>query len=128
MSLQRRHVLVVVTLAAATATAAFGQTAAPGFGAAGGGSQAHAAIPDFSASWARLSLPGFEPPLSGPGPVRNKSRLPNGVANFQKTAGPKPSDKEKNTFISALEAEGARLRTLHFKAELSSLISKVKSL
>jgi hypothetical protein len=56
------------------------------------------------------------------------AKLKRGVANFQKTAGPKPSDKEKKDFVSALEAEGARLRTLQFKAELSSLISKVKSL
>ena len=55
-------------------------------------------------------------------------KLKRGVANFQKTAGPKPSDKEKKDFVAALEAEGARLKTLHFKAELSSLISKVKSL
>jgi len=52
-------------------------------------------------------------------------KLKRGVANFQKT---KPGDKEKKDFVAALEAEGARLRTIHFKAELSSLISKVKSL
>ena len=56
------------------------------------------------------------------------AKLKRGVANFQKTTGPKPSDKEKNNFVSALEAEGSRIKTLHFKAELSSLISKVKSL
>jgi hypothetical protein len=53
------------------------------------------------------------------------AKLKRGVANFQKT---KPADKEKKDFVSALEAEGARIKTLHFKAELSSLISKVKSL
>jgi hypothetical protein len=56
------------------------------------------------------------------------AKLKRGVANFQKTSGPKPADKEKNQFVSMLEAEGARLKTLHFKAELSGLISKVKSL
>jgi len=56
------------------------------------------------------------------------AKLKRGVANFQKSSGPKPPDKEKNSFISMLEAEGARLKTLHFKAELSGLISKVKSL
>ncbi|MBI3855143.1 MAG: hypothetical protein HY293_05575, partial [Planctomycetes bacterium] len=55
-------------------------------------------------------------------------KLKRGVAHFQKTAGPKFEDKEKKDFIAALEAEGARLKTLHFKAELSGLISKVKSL
>jgi hypothetical protein len=33
-----------------------------------------ASIPDFSGIWGHLSLPGFEPPVSGPGPVVNKSR------------------------------------------------------
>jgi hypothetical protein len=51
-------------------------------------------------------------------------KIKRGVANFQKT---KPADKDKKEFAAALEAEGARLRTIHFKAELSSLISKVKS-
>jgi hypothetical protein len=32
-------------------------------------------IPDFSGIWAHLSIPGLEPPLSGPGPVVNKSRI-----------------------------------------------------
>lgn len=56
------------------------------------------------------------------------AKLKRGVANFQKTAGPKPPEKEKKEFLSMLEAEGARLKTLHFRAELSGLISKVKSL
>jgi len=52
-------------------------------------------------------------------------KLKRGVANFQKT---KPADKEKSQFVSLLEAEGVKIRTTHFKAELSSLISKVKGL
>jgi hypothetical protein len=54
------------------------------------------------------------------------AKLKRGVANFAKTG--KPDDKQKSQFITALEAEGARLKTLHFKAELSGLISKVKGL
>ncbi|HLY09913.1 MAG TPA: CAP domain-containing protein [Planctomycetota bacterium] len=54
------------------------------------------------------------------------AKLKRGVANFQKTG--KPDDKQKTQFITLLEAEGARLRTLHFKAELSGLVSKVKGL
>jgi hypothetical protein len=54
------------------------------------------------------------------------AKLKRGVANFQKTG--KPDDKQKTQFVSMLEAEGARLKTLHFKAELSGLISKVKGL
>ena len=32
------------------------------------------AVPDFSGVWSHPSLPGFEPPAAGPGPVRNKVR------------------------------------------------------
>jgi hypothetical protein len=53
------------------------------------------------------------------------AKLKRGVASFSKT---KPDDKQKSQFVTALEAEGARLKTLHFKAELSGLISKVKGL
>jgi hypothetical protein len=44
------------------------------------------AIPDFSGFWAHPSL-GFGPALSGPGPIRNRSRLPNGAANFDQLVG-----------------------------------------
>jgi hypothetical protein len=67
----------LVTLAAATATSALGQ-AAP---SAAGATQS-AAIPDFSGIWAHPYLTGFEPPTSGPGPIRNRSRSRNGVSNF----------------------------------------------
>jgi hypothetical protein len=43
-------------------------------------------VPDFSGFWAHPSL-GFGPPLSGPGPVRNTSRLPSGAGNFDKLVG-----------------------------------------
>lgn len=54
------------------------------------------------------------------------AKLKRGVATFAKAG--KPDDKQKSQFITALEAEGSRLKTLHFKAELSGLISKVKGL
>ncbi|HZE97928.1 MAG TPA: hypothetical protein VE981_12945, partial [Planctomycetota bacterium] len=53
------------------------------------------------------------------------AKLKRGVVNLQKT---KPDDKQKSQFVAALEAEGTRLKTIHFKSELSGLISKVKSL
>jgi hypothetical protein len=37
--------------------------------------QGTASIPDFSGVWSHLSLPSFEPPSAGPGPLINKSRL-----------------------------------------------------
>jgi hypothetical protein len=60
-----RTFLVITTAAAAViSSAAFTQEP----------SQAPASIPDFSGIWGHLSLPGFEPPLSGAGPVTNRSR------------------------------------------------------
>ena len=43
--------------------------------------------PDFSGIWAHPFLTGFEPPASGPGPVLNTSRRPDGVSNFQRLVG-----------------------------------------
>jgi len=77
--------LLPATLAAAAATPAFGQTVAPTVGSAGA-KQAAAATPDFSSVWRHASLPGFEPPASGPGPITNLSRL-NGVSNWDQLVG-----------------------------------------
>jgi hypothetical protein len=44
-------------------------------GPADRGAQDTAAIPDFSGIWAHPFFPGFEQPLSGPGPVTNRSRI-----------------------------------------------------
>src|SRR5271168_4913358 len=60
---RRRNFLLLVTLAAATS--ALAQDAA-------------AQAPDFSGIWAHPTIPGFEPPASGPGPVVNKSRTREG--------------------------------------------------
>jgi hypothetical protein len=38
------------------------------------------AIPDFSGIWAHLNFPDMEPPLSGPGPIKNLSRVTAEVA------------------------------------------------
>jgi hypothetical protein len=43
--------------------------------------------PDFSGIWSHPFLTGFEPPASGPGPVTNRSRRRDGVANFQVLVG-----------------------------------------
>src|SRR5580692_8245188 len=67
-------VLMIVT--AAVVAPALGQTAAPGA----------ASIPDFSGAWAHPGI-GFGLPLSGPGPVRNKSRLRNGASNPDQLVG-----------------------------------------
>ena len=44
-------------------------------------------VPDFSGVWAHPFLTGFEPPASGPGPVTNRMRRRDGVANFQRLVG-----------------------------------------
>jgi len=75
MNLRRQDFLFVLTMAAAVALPASGQSAPNA-----------AAIPDFSGFWAHPTL-GFGPPLSGPGPVRNRSRLPSGAGNFDQLVG-----------------------------------------
>src|SRR5215468_4532398 len=85
MSVQLRDFLLGAALAAATP--ALGQTVAPPVPPVAGIAQDSASMPNFSGRWAHPYLTGFEPPRSGPGPVRNKSRLPNGVANFQLLVG-----------------------------------------
>jgi hypothetical protein len=72
----QRDFLLLVTLAAAAATPAWGQTAAPE--ATGSVTQSAAPIPDLSGAWNHASLNGLELPVSGPGPVRNRSRRPTG--------------------------------------------------
>jgi hypothetical protein len=70
----QRHFLLLVTLAAAAAAPALGQAVAPTAGPARSGTQSVAAIPDFSGMWGHPYIPSFDPPVSGPGPVMNKSR------------------------------------------------------
>src|SRR5258706_4237060 len=72
--MQRWRVFLLVALAA-VATPALGQ-----------GTQGAASIPDFTGLWWHPSLPGFEPPASGPGPVTNRSRR-NGVSNYDQLVG-----------------------------------------
>jgi hypothetical protein len=69
----QRDCLLLVTLAAAAATPCLGQTAAPA-GPASSGTASAASIPDFSGLWGNPYFLNLEPPLSGPGPVVNKSR------------------------------------------------------
>lgn len=60
------RILIIATTSAATlfSLAAFAQESRQGT----------ASIPDFSGIWGHYSFPGLEPPLSGPGPLVNKSR------------------------------------------------------
>src|ERR1700681_4277851 len=86
MNVQGRDFLLLVTLAVAAATPAWGQSVAPAVGPTGSGTQSAACIPDFSGIWAHLTWPDVEPPLAGPGPVTNTSRG-NGVSNVYQLVG-----------------------------------------
>jgi hypothetical protein len=79
---QRRHFPLVVTLAAAAATVAFGQAAA----LAAGGTEGAASIPDLSGIWVH-SIPGFEPLASGPTSLVNRSRARSGIGNLLELVG-----------------------------------------
>src|SRR5216684_8130801 len=77
MDLQRRDFPLVLALAAAIVTPAFGQS---------GASQNAKSIPDFSGTWLH-TLPGFEPLPSGPTALVNRSRRANGTGDILKLAG-----------------------------------------
>src|SRR5262252_4882801 len=79
----RPQFLLAMTLAGAVAIPVLAQTTAPSVGR---GTQSTASIPDFSGFWLHPGL-GFGPPLSGPGPVRNKTRLPSGASDFRLVVG-----------------------------------------
>src|SRR5262252_8751277 len=85
MNLRPQFVLAM-TLAGALAMSAVAQTTAPSVESSGSRTQSTASIPDFSGLSLHPGL-GFGLPLSGPGPVRNKSRLPSGASNFDQLVG-----------------------------------------
>jgi hypothetical protein len=71
---------LVLALAAAVATPAFGQQSSAA-GPAIGGSKNAKSIPDFSGVWLH-TLPGFEPLPSGPTALINRSRRANGTGDI----------------------------------------------
>jgi hypothetical protein len=75
---RQRDFLLLVILAAISMTSALGQGLASAVGPASSSTRSTASIPDFSGIWSNQSLNALEPPLSGPGPVRNRSRLRTG--------------------------------------------------
>jgi hypothetical protein len=85
MNLRQPKFLLLATVAAAAATPASAQTVAPAAGTAGSATHG-ASVPDFSGIWWHPSLPGFEPPASGPGPVTNRSRR-DGISDYNQLVG-----------------------------------------
>jgi hypothetical protein len=86
MDTPRWNFLLLVTLAAAAATPALAQNAPAIAPAHASGTQGAASIPDFSGLWVHMTWPDFEPPLTGPGPVTNRSRR-NGVSDAYELVG-----------------------------------------
>jgi hypothetical protein len=87
MSMRLRGFLLLVSTASAISALARAQIVPPAARSPQGAVQGAASIPDFSGTWAHPYLTGFEPPASGPGPVRNRSRRRDGIANFQQLVG-----------------------------------------
>jgi hypothetical protein len=78
----RRDFVSLVILAATAVVPAGGEAAEPAIARASG-TQNAAAIPDFSGTWAYQFCCGFQPPLSGPGPVANRSRRNDAGSRYQ---------------------------------------------
>ena len=74
MSIGRSAFLFGLVFSIASAMPALAQTLSAVAGSA-------EAIPDLSGMWVHPYFPGIEPPASGPGPIVNTSRRPNGMPN-----------------------------------------------
>src|SRR5215813_3931629 len=90
------RLLLWVTLAAVAATPALPQTAV----------QNAAPVPNFAGIWAHPFFPGFEPPPSGPGPVRNRSRAANGVSDAYQFVGDYTNPILKPEAAAVVKAHG----------------------
>ena len=66
---------IAAVMLAGVGAAAFGQDVVTAVGPASSGRAGAVSIPDFSGLWAHPFYPHFELPLSGPGPVTNRSRI-----------------------------------------------------
>ncbi len=122
MSVQRQGSLLLVALA--MATPAWAQTATPSAGPSNS-----ASTPNFSGIWSHPSFPGFEPPASGPGPVVNKSRIPQ--SNFDGRILPpnndvlvsNPAQLVGDYSNPILKPQAAEVVKQHGEMELSGIVS-----
>src|SRR5258708_31055438 len=97
MNVRQWKVVLVVGLGAA-ATPGLGQAGAPS------GKATQSSIPDFSGIWWHQSLPGMEPPASGPGPVTNLvRRKDNGESDYNQLVG-----NHRNPILKPHTAEGVK--------------------
>jgi hypothetical protein len=72
--MKTRFALVSVGLLTTVVMPAWGQPVGSAAGSVGNTAQSSPSVPDFSGIWSHPFFPAFEPPISGPGPVLNKSR------------------------------------------------------
>ena len=79
-------------------------------------SQDQKSIPNFSGLWAHPSLPGFEPPASGPGPVVNKSRMRAGPQAGRSASGQQLVGDYTNPILKSQAAQAVKK---HGELELS---------
>src|SRR3984893_14088994 len=130
----QRHFRLLATLATLVASPAWGQDAAPPVRPAGSGAQGAASIPDFSGIWSHPSFPGFEPPVSGPGPVVNKSRRPQ--ANFDGRVLPagngvlvsNPAQLVGDYTNPILKPQAAEVVKMHGERELPGVVSSTPTI
>jgi len=113
---RQRLFVLMMTLAAAMGTRAFGQVVTPAGESANSGLQSAAAKADFAGLWAHPSFPGFEPPASGPGPVVNKSRMRVGPQAGRSAAGQQLVGDYTNPI---LKPQAAQVVKQHGELELS---------
>ncbi len=81
----RTGFLSLLTFMAAIAPG-WAQTAPAGAAAANTATNA-TSLPDFAGLWFHPTSPGFEPPISGAGPILNRSRRADGKGNFNQLVG-----------------------------------------
>ena len=111
MNARRRDFISLVPLAIAAVTPAWGQAVEFPVAPASGAHTA-AAIPDFSGTWAYHFCCGFQPPLSGPGPVANRSRRNDASDRYQYVG---------DYTNSILKPEAAQVVKKHGEIEISGL-------
>ena len=112
MNMQSRELLLVVSLAAAVATPAFGQATAPAVGPGKSTKESGTPTPDFSGIWMHSN--GFEPLRSGPTSLVNLSRRGDGIGNGLRLVGdyknpilkPEAAEIVKKHGAIALSGEG----------------------
>jgi hypothetical protein len=122
--------ILIVTAAAPT----LGQTAIQAAAPIDSGNQSAAPVPDLSGFWGHFSLPSFEPPLAGPGPILNKSRVRQVFGNNGRPLPPGTSPLASSLFQFVgdysnpiLKPEAAEAVKKHGEIELNGMPAPVPS-